>query len=170
MAEKEIWHSTFYQTPGSIIQILPACGFILTSLSITPLSSPGFSAHIFPFFLPSSILAFALSSLISPPVPLFCPIIYLPFLPLSIFPYPTSCFPSCQTVIINGENDSPLGPREPSTLTALRAREGESVCVWLYVCVCVHVCAYTDLCSPRTSRLGLWSTLHSMRLYVQRQR
>lgn len=88
------------------------------------------------------------------------PIIYLPSLPLSISPSLTSCFPACQTVIINGENDSPPGPREPSTLTAL----GEIECICASECVCVCMCFPLYL-----QTFGLWSALSSMRLYVQCQ-
>lgn len=81
----KVWHSTFYQAPGLIIQILPAYGFIWIRLSVTP---PSFLRRL--SFLPSSILAFASPplfwlppSLIPSPLP---PIIYLPYLPLSIAP------------------------------------------------------------------------------------
>lgn len=78
-----------------------------------------------------SWLAFLLPYFHSLPHP-FPPIIYLPSLPLSISPSPTSCFPACQTVIINEENDSPPGPRESSPLTALREWNPR-------VCVCAQI-------------------------------
>lgn len=152
MVEKEIWHSTFYQAPGFIIRILPACGFIWICLSITPpsfLELPSYCFSLFPPIINLSLASPPLFWLNSPPPPSY-PIIYLPFLPLSISPSLTSCFPSCQTVIINGENDSPPGPREPSTLTALR----ESVSIhrslfpsYLKTWPMVHTPLNASLCS-----------------------
>lgn len=115
------YHSAHVVLFGSVSLSLPPSSFIF---SLTP---------------PAIHLGFCFSSLIlthfvspaphSPPHPLPC--YHLSAIHPSLSSTPpfslTSCSPVCQTVIINGENDSPPGPWEPCTLAAL------SVCVSPYL-------------------------------------
>lgn len=116
-----VWHSTFYQAPGFVVESLPPYGFIWICLNHSPFLSLILLSY-FSCIPPIIHLDFRFSSLIltcfhpphtshpSPP-PSLLPlthIIYLPFLPLPISPSLTSCSPACQTAIINGETIVPL--------------------------------------------------------------
>lgn len=127
-----VWHSTFYQAPGFVIENLPAYGFIWICLY----HSPFISWTLLSYFSLSShhpswlLLLLPYFDLLSHPphsnthththTPIhsttFLPlphIIYLQFLPLSITPSLTSCFPVCQTVIINEKTIVPLALGSP---------------------------------------------------------